>query len=172
LTIDPVEALAMRLPHVRFTVRRMTVAVALTGVILGWGSDCAKRGYPIVVFEHVEWVDNDPLRHPTKAVALDWDTIALEDGRLLHCESGPLLEGMGVDLSAQPGVKECLVDVEDNPNGSVAVYVSLERWFCGTMPGRGILPLRVPVFRHIENLSYRALLGNFRITRTGRKPEV
>ena len=162
----------MRLPRVRFTVRWMMVAVALTGVILGWVADRTRRGYPIVIFEYVQWVDYEPLRHPRKVVAIDWDKIALEDGRLLRCESGPLLEGMSVNLSEQPGSKECDVDVEDNSDGSVAVYISQDRLFCGTRPRRGILPLHVPVFRRIENLRYRALHGNFRITRADRTHEL
>lgn len=57
LTIDPVEAPAMRLPRVRFTVRRMMVAVAIVGLLL-WQVASMLQSRPIPA-----WLSFSALAH-------------------------------------------------------------------------------------------------------------
>ena len=89
----------MRLPRVRFTVRQVMVVVAVVGIALGWGADRVKG---LVTFEYIRLIENEPLVNPTNAAAVDSFTLALEDGRLIRIEAGPLCEG-SFCLKAVPG---------------------------------------------------------------------
>jgi hypothetical protein len=149
----------MRLPRVRCTVRRMMVAVALTGVVLAWAIDRARRGYPLVDFEYPHFIENEPLVNPTKLLAIEDWCLVLEDGRMVRIEDGPLLEGMiGFE---DPSRVDCFLDMETGADGSVTVHTLKATWHCGNGNRfrRRLLPLRIPVFPRTAYHNYRALVG-------------
>ena len=152
----------MRVPRVRLTVRRLMAAVAVTGALMGWASDRARRGYPLVLFEYPCVIENEPLVRPTKILAIGEREIALEDGRLIRIEDGPLLVGkIGWE---EPGRVASFVDVETGPSGSITVYTLQGRFACGTCErNRYRPPICIPLVARTVYRNYRALVGTGKV---------
>lgn len=151
------EAPVMSLPRVRFTVRWMMAAVAVAAVVLSLGADQVRRS---VTFEYVRVIPNEPLVNPTRAVAIDWDTLALSDGRTIRMVDGPMFEGHH-GLKEEPGPKACVVDLGSDQGGAVTVHMLKPAWYCGNRSYKPLL--RVPLYPRTVYRNYRKLIGYGRV---------
>ena len=153
----------MKLSRIRFTVRSLMVAVAVVSLLLGWGADRVRRGYPLVEFHYTRLVANEPLVNPVNVLAVDSHVFRLEDGREVRIESGPLCEGMGF-LKEGPDPQETVVDLEINSDRSVTVHALSPAWSCGNCAGIGrrFLPVRIPLIPRTVYGNHRTLIGTGR----------
>jgi hypothetical protein len=151
----------MKLPRVRFTVRRLMIAVALTALGLAWVSDRARRGYPLVVFEYAHYIEKEPFSGRTTFLDSSWRGFTLADGRLLRIENGPWCEGM----IGWEDRDHAVLDIEYGPAGSIAVYtLQPEPGVCGNCAANCYVPpIRLPLMPRIKYRNYRALVGYGRI---------
>ena len=146
----------MKLPCLRFTVRRMMIAVALTALVLVWAIDRARRGYPLVVFEYPRYIENEPLLNRSKVVEFGERGFTLADGRRLRIDNGPWCDAR----IGWEDLNRVELDVEPGPGDSVTIYTLQKRGVCGTCAAnRHVPPIRFRLIPRIEYRNYRALVG-------------
>ena len=155
----------MRVPCVRFTIRKMMGMVALTGFLLPSCFDLIWE-YRIVDFETIRVVDNKPLHDPIRIMQIEpgesGSSLILADGRVIVLEDGPLLAG---EVSwEEEHWPSALVDVEPEPGGFARVYMSQLHWYCNSSPRSRRTPwLRIPLFTRIRERRFRHLIGRGKI---------
>ncbi len=144
----------------RFNLRSMMIAVAVISLFFAWTIDQLRKGRPLVVFEYPVVVENEPLIHPIRLVAVETDDLVLQDGRKIRLENGPYYDGyFGF---GDPG-QTVYVDVETASDGLITVHGLKSSFVCGNCSRRGVLPLRIPLFARTVCWNHRSLVGTGRL---------
>jgi hypothetical protein len=166
----------MRLPRVRFSIRRMMIGMAFLTILLAWGIDQAKRSRLRFDFYDYRVVNDEPLVNPTEFFGIEGNRVALGGRRLLEVEATTWtysddppspwtrpadLEHLSWGLRDQLGRMKSdgrpgIVDLQATPDGRTQLFVRNQPWYCGT----GLGPLiRIPLFRRTVYRNRRLLIG-------------
>jgi hypothetical protein len=159
------EVPAMKLPRLRFTVRRMMTVVALAGVVMAWANDRAKKGYPLVVFEYTRLIDNEPLINPMRLESIENGCFVFENGLIIRFEAVHRPPGM-IGLQEECPVGSVL-DVETGAGGTVTVHKLRGAIYCRNAFRSRPLTLHLSLFPRNVYRNHRALIGTGTILKPG-----
>lgn len=166
----------MRLPRMRFTIRRMMIGLALLAALLAWGIEQARRSRLRFDFYDYRVADDEPLANPTEFSGLHGNRVDLRGGWFLEVEATTWRDSNYPAVPWRPGDLECLiagledeiarvgangtpgiVDLEATPDGRTLLYVRKRSWACGTCLGPP--PIHIPLFRRTVYRNRRLLIG-------------
>jgi hypothetical protein len=108
----------------------MLVPLALPGLAFGSGPNRLRFGDLEVEFISIQWIDEEPLAHPTRLLKVEGNRLTLGDGRLVEVKDASRLATWMTVIDTSK--EDLIVDVTTGLDDSVTIHMLQSLYTCGT----------------------------------------